>query len=105
MPCHPCATPVERAICYPSRAVGLIFDLAVAALALLVIGSLALLAWTLGFSAAREARRARRRVADLRRDVVEAESRLRSSAAEASATLAQLATRITSPKPGDGPDA
>jgi hypothetical protein len=85
--------------------VGLIFDLAVAALALLVVGSLALLAWTLGFSAVREARRGRRQVAELRRDVVEAETRLRSGAATATATIAELTARTTPPKPGDGPDA
>ena len=83
---------------------GLILDLAVAALALLVIGSLALLAWTLGYSAVRSARDGRRQVADLRRGVAEAESRLRSSAAGATATLAKLAARTTPPKPGDGPD-
>ena len=52
-PCPPCARPGDRAICYPSRAVGLMLDLAVVMLALLVIGSLALLAWTLGVSAVR----------------------------------------------------
>jgi hypothetical protein len=85
--------------------VGLILDLAVAALALLVIGSLALLAWTLGFSAVRSARLGRRQVVDLRTDVAEAESRLRSSAAAATATIAELVARTTPPKPGDGPDA
>ena len=84
---------------------GLILDLAVAALALLVIGSLALLAWTLGFSAVRETRRGRRQLADLRDDVAQAEARLRSSAAAATATLTELAARTTPPKPGDGPDA
>jgi hypothetical protein len=84
--------------------VGLILDLAVAALALLVVSSLALLAWTLGVGAVREVRRGRRQVAELRRDLVESESRLRAGAATASATLAELTAR-TSPKPGDGPDA
>jgi hypothetical protein len=85
--------------------VGLILDLAVAALALLIVGSLALLAWTLGVSAVREARRGHRQVADLRREVVEAESRLRSGAVAANATLAELTARTTSPTSGDGPDA
>ena len=84
---------------------GLILDLAVAALALLVIGSLALLAWTLGFSAVRAVRDGRRQVADLRIGVADLESRLRSDAAAATATLAELAARTTPPKPGDGPDA
>jgi hypothetical protein len=85
--------------------VGLILDLAVAALALLVVSSLALLAWTLGVSAVRETRRGYRRVADLRRDLVESEPRLRAGAATATATLAELTARTTPPKPGDGPDA
>ena len=84
---------------------GLILDLAVVALALLVIGSLALLAWTLGFSAVHSVREGRRQVTDLRRGVAEAESRLRSGAAAASTTLAELTARTAPPKPGDGPDA
>lgn len=97
--------PAEHAICYPSRAVGLILDLAVAALALLVIVSLALLAWTLGVSAVRAVTQGRREVAALRRGVDAGEARLRSSAAGATATLAELSARMTSRKPGDGPDA
>jgi hypothetical protein len=85
--------------------VGLILDLAVAALALLVIGSLALLAWTLGFSAVQAVRRGRRQTADLRRIVAEAESRLRSGAAAATANLDELIARTTPPQPGVGPDA
>ena len=84
---------------------GLILDLAVAMLALLVIGSLALLAWTLGFSAVRSVRDGRRQVAELRTGVADLESRLRSDAAAATATLAELTARTTPPKPGDGPDA
>ena len=84
---------------------GLILDIAVAALVLLVIGSLALLAWTLGYSAVRATRRGHRQVADLRTSIAEAESRLRTSADGASATLAELTARTTPPKPGDGPDA
>jgi hypothetical protein len=85
--------------------VGLILDLAVAALALLVVSSLALLAWTLGVGVVREVRRGHRQVAELRRDLVESEYRLRAGAATARATLAELTARTTSPKPGDGPDA
>ena len=84
---------------------GLILDLAVAALALLVIGSLALLTWTLAISAVRVRSRGGRRVARLRRDVAETERRLRSSAERATAVLADLAARTTPTKPGDGPDA
>jgi len=82
--------------------VGLILDLAVAALALLVVGSLALLTWTLAVSVVRAMRSGRERVADSRRTVADAEVRLRSSAADAVATLEQLAARTAPPKPGDG---
>jgi hypothetical protein len=85
--------------------VGLIFDLAVAALALLVIGSLALLAWTLGISAVRSVGRERLRLADARRAVAAAEDRMRASAATVSDSLTGLVARTTPPKPGDDPDA
>ena len=90
---------MPQAICYPSRAVGLILDLAVVILGLLVIGSLALLAWTL----ARELRSVGEgwasRVAASRRSITDAEARLRSGAAEATATLSDLATRTTPSRP------
>jgi hypothetical protein len=85
--------------------VGLILDLAVAVLALIVITSLALLAWTLGVSAVRATRNGRRQVAELRGAVAEAEARLRTTAADADATIAALAARMTPPRPGDGPHA
>jgi len=85
--------------------VGLILDLAVAVLALIVITSLALLAWTLGVSAVRATRNGRRQVAELRGAVAEAEARLRTAAADADATIAALSARMTPPKPGDGPHA
>jgi hypothetical protein len=84
--------------------VGLILDLSVVALALLVIGSLALLAWTLAVSAGRSVRHGRRSVAASRRALAEAQDRVLASAAATSATLADLAARTTPPKPGDGPD-
>ncbi|MGQ0607992.1 MAG: hypothetical protein ACT4OQ_05985 [Chloroflexota bacterium] len=87
---------------------GLILDLAVAALALLVVGSLGMLAWALGVSAVSATQHGRRRVADARRILIGANDRLRSSAIGANATLSNLAAR-TSPsapsKPGDEPDA
>ena len=83
---------------------GLILDLSVAALALLVIGSLALLAWTLAVGVGRSVRRGRQRVAESRRAVAEAQERVRVSAARTNATLADLAARMTPPKPGDGLD-
>jgi len=79
--------------------VGLILDFAVVALAVAVIGSLALLSWTLAVSAVRAVRESRERVAGARGSVDEAEERLRTAAARASATLARLGER-TAP-PGD----
>jgi len=80
--------------------VGLILDLAVVALAVAVIGSLALLSWTLAVSAVRATREGREQVAGLRRSVDETEGRLRAASARASATLARLGER-TAPPSGD----
>ncbi len=55
---------------------GLILDLAVTAIAAVVVGSLALLAWTLGVSSVRSVRRARRDVAMARAAVGRAEARI-----------------------------
>jgi len=73
--------------------VGLILDLAVVALAVAVIGSLALLSWTLAVSAVRATREGREQVAALRRSVDEAEERLHAASARASATLTRLGER------------
>jgi VIT1/CCC1 family predicted Fe2+/Mn2+ transporter len=56
--------------------VGLILDLAVAALAVAVVASLALLAWTLAVSGVRGIHEGRRRIARLRTQVTDAEARL-----------------------------
>jgi hypothetical protein len=88
--------------------VGLILDLAVVVLAALVIGSLALLAWTLAVSAVRSVRRGRAQVAASRRSVADAEARLRSAAAGAVTSLSELAARTTPARPtepGDRSDA
>jgi hypothetical protein len=88
--------------------VGLILDLAVAALALVVIGSLATLAWTLAVSAVRANARGRRQVARLRRSAADAEARLPGTMAHIDATLLE-AVRRTAPSdrfpPGDDRDA
>ena len=55
---------------------GLILDLAVAALAVAVVASLALLAWTLAVSGVRGIHEGRRRIARLRTQVTDAEARL-----------------------------
>jgi hypothetical protein len=80
--------------------VGLILDLAVAALALVVIGSLATLAWTLAVSAVRATSRGRERVAATRRSVVDAEERLVATSARTIAVLADASAR-TAPRPPD----
>ena len=72
---------------------GLILDLAVVILGLLVIGSLALLAWTLAVSSVRAVRAERVRVAAARRSVAEAEGRVRTVASDSTAILADLAAR------------
>jgi hypothetical protein len=93
--------PPPRPLCYPSGAVGLILDLAVVVLALMVLSSLAILAWTLAVSSVRAAEAGRERVAEVRRSVATAEGRLRSTAARAMSTLAELSTRTS---PGDRTD-
>jgi hypothetical protein len=60
--------------------VGLILDLAVAALALAVVGSLALLAWTFAINGVRATRQARHRVAGLRAELADGEARLQTLA-------------------------
>jgi hypothetical protein len=77
--------------------VGLILDLAVAALALVVIGSLATLAWTLAVSAVRATRHGRERVAAMRRSAADVEARLPASMARADARLVQALGRTGRP--------
>jgi type II secretory pathway component PulJ len=60
--------------------VGLILDLAVVAVTLVVLGSLALLAWTVAIGATRAAERGRTRIAELRREVAAAEARITTTA-------------------------
>jgi hypothetical protein len=73
--------------------VGLILDLAVVALAVAVIGSLALLTWTFAVSAVRSVDEGRAEVATARRRVADAEQRLQVAGARVSATLARLTDR------------
>ena len=100
-PCRRCAKPDERrvqgTICYPSRAVGLILDLAVVILGLLVIGSLALLAWTLAVSSVRAVRAEQVRVAAARRSIAEVEARFSAAADQAEGVLADLVARTSRP--------
>ena len=58
---------------------GLILDLAVVAVTLVVLGSLALLTWTVGISATRAAAQGRARIAAMRHAVAAAESRMRAT--------------------------
>ena len=76
---------------------GLIFDLAVVIIGLLVIGSLALLAWTLAVSSVRAVRTERVRVAAARQSVAEAEARVGAAAADAAAVLSDLTARTSRP--------
>jgi len=55
---------------------GLVLDLAVVAVTLVVIGSLALLAWTLAVGATRATAHGRERVAAMRTAIADAEARL-----------------------------
>jgi hypothetical protein len=87
--------------------VGLILDLAVAALALVVIGSLATLAWTLAVSAVRANARGRRQVAMLRRSAADAEARLPGTMARTDAVLLEAIRRTAASDrspPGDDLD-
>jgi hypothetical protein len=77
--------------------VGLILDLAVAALALVVVGSLALLAWTLGVSTVRATIAGRARVNSARARVGRIQARVQSWTDATSAS--------TVDRPGDSPDA
>ena len=72
---------------------GLILDLAVVALALVVIGSLATLAWTLAVSAVRATARARERVTLRRRWVARMEAELPEALARADAEVVRALNR------------
>ena len=82
---------------------GLILDLAVVALALVVIGSLALLAWTLAVSAVRAARVSLAGVTDARRSIATVDARLRASATRAGSTIEGLARRTEPRRPPGEP--
>ena len=89
---RPCDPPDDGAgagatICYSSPAVGLILDLAVVAIAVVVVGSLAVLTWTLAVTAVRSVHRERRRVETARRQVTDTEASLTDAAARATASL------------------
>ena len=74
---------------------GLILDAAVVALAVAVIGSLALLTWTLAVNAVRAVADGRVEVAAARRRVAESEARLHDAGARASTALAWLNERTS----------
>jgi hypothetical protein len=61
---------------YRSPPVGPILDLAVLALTLVVVGSLGLLAWTIGVTATRRIEVQRSRLADVRASVADLRGRL-----------------------------
>lgn len=84
---------------------GLILDLAVVALGLVVIGSLATLAWTLAVSAVRAERRGLAGVAEARRRAADAEERVRAAAARAAGAMDELEYRIEARQHGEHTDA
>jgi hypothetical protein len=61
---------------YRSPPVGPILDLAVLALTLVVVGSLGLLAWTIGVTATRRVEAQRRRLTDVRESIADLRGRL-----------------------------
>jgi D-serine deaminase-like pyridoxal phosphate-dependent protein len=77
-----------------------ILDLAVAALVVVVLGSLAMLAWTLAVSSVAATRNARRRVADARQLLHEREVGLHRSRLRAQRQIDRLAERVRT-TPGD----
>ena len=79
---------------------GLILDVAVIVLAAAVIGSLALLVWTLAVSAVRATQRGREQVAASRQAVADLEARFRAASGRVAGTLAEMAQR-TRPWMGD----
>jgi hypothetical protein len=79
--------------------VGLILDVAVVAIAVVVIGSLATLAWTLGVSAVAAVRRERVAVTQARERVADVEMRLRAAAAGATTTMGEAAARTRPVRP------
>ena len=74
---------------------GLILDLAVVVLAVAVIGSLALLTWTLAVSAVRALEHGRADIAAARSRVAEAETQMRATAQRASTAMAPLNDRLS----------
>ncbi len=82
---------------------GLILDLAVVALALIIIGSLGLLAWTLAISAVRATRIGRRRVTGWTRSVGTADAWLQTNSTATTTTLAHLAHRTRHAEPAQTP--
>ena len=84
---------------------GLILDLAVVALALVVIGSLGLLAWMLAVNAVSAVRDGRQRIGSARRTVAESEARIQRAAERASAALTGISQRTDQyGTPGDRSD-
>jgi hypothetical protein len=74
--------------------VGLLLDVALVVLAVLVVGTLGLLAWTLGVTGLDSVRQERERVAALRQRLTDAERRLPSRAAAIREVLQRLSARL-----------
>jgi hypothetical protein len=80
--------------------VGVILDLAVAALVVVVLGSLSMLAWTFAVSSVTATRRARSRVADARQRLHEREVEMHASRVRAQRQIDRIADRLRT-TPGD----
>jgi hypothetical protein len=74
--------------------VGLLLDVALVVLAVLVVGTLGLLAWTLGVAGLDSVRQERERVSALRQGLTDAERRLPSRAAAIREVLRRLSARL-----------
>jgi hypothetical protein len=85
--------------------VGLILDLAIVVLGLVVIGSLATLAWTLAVSAVRAEQHGLARVVDARRRAAIAEERVRTAAARLAGAIDGLEYRSEERHQGEHTDA
>jgi hypothetical protein len=74
--------------------VGLLLDVALVVLAVLVVGTLGLLAWTLGVTGLDSVRQERERVSALRQGLTDAERRLPSQSAAIREVLQRLSARL-----------
>lgn len=80
---------------------GLLLDVALVVLAVVVVGSLGLLAWTLGVTGLDSVRDERRRVAGLRQRLTDAERALPARSSAVRDVLRRLSARLAAMLKGD----